>query len=229
MARHSNFIIFFSSLFIGLGVFSFTPGLSDFLTRYFFPQQVKKLPRSLAQYSQVKGKVWRRYQGNSQNTRLVRKGHLHDGDMLSTDKRSSLDIILPNQTQIRLLEQTKAVIEFWNSKDPKSPVYLTIFFGDFELIKEGTPGGLYIVQDHQLFTPSFRPKKSAYTLNLKNAELRIAEDPPQKGLASDSPSFSSPDTSSPIQTEEKQTISHLEAASPPPRGESKPEVSPETL
>lgn len=37
-------------------------------------------------------------------------------------------------------------------------------FGDFELLRDGAKGKLFIIKDRQLFSPSFRPKKKGFEL-----------------------------------------------------------------
>ncbi len=175
MLRHPASFIFACCVTIGLSVVSFTPNFSQFMARYFHPEKQSKLGTEIAKYTLSEGdRVWRRFHGRPRNTRLLKSGLIHHQDQLLVDKKSSLSLSLPNGTELRLLENTKAIIELWNPNDTNSPIYLTILFGDFELLRDGAKGKLFIVKDRQLFSPSFRPRKKGFELNFKSSEIGIA-------------------------------------------------------
>jgi hypothetical protein len=175
MLRHPATFIFVCCAIIGLSVVSFTPDFSQFMARYFHPEKQSELGAEVAKYTLSEGdRVWRRSHGRPRNTRLLKSGSIHHQDQLLVDKKSSLFLSFPNGTELRLLENTKAIIELWNPSDTNSPIYLTILFGDFELLRDGTKGKLFIVKDRQLFSPSFRPKKKAFELTFKSSEIGIA-------------------------------------------------------
>lgn len=175
MLRHPASFIFACCITIGLSVVSFTPDFSQFMARYFHPEKQSKLGTEIAKYTVSEGdRVWRRFHGRPRNTRLLKSGSIHHQDQLLVDKNSSLSLSFPNGTELRLLESTKAIIELWNPNDTNSPIYLTILFGDFELLRDGAKGKLFIVKDRQLFSPSFRPKKKGFELTFKSSEIGIA-------------------------------------------------------
>ncbi|MBK9038753.1 MAG: AgmX/PglI C-terminal domain-containing protein [Bdellovibrionales bacterium] len=174
-ASSSCHLIFVCCAIIGLSVVSFTPDFSQFMARYFHPEKQSELGAEVAKYTLSEGdRVWRRFHGRPRNTRLLKSGSIHHQDQLLVDKKSSLSLNFPNGTELRLLENTKAIIELWNPNDTNSPIYLTILFGDFELLRDGTKGKLFIVKDRQLFSPSFRPKKKEFELIFKSSEIGIA-------------------------------------------------------
>lgn len=175
MLRHPASFIFACCVIIGLSVVSFTPDFGQFMARYFHPSIQSELGTEVAKYTLPEGeRVWRRFHGRPRNTRLLKSGSIHHQDQILVDKKSSLTLSFPNGTELRLLENTKAIIELWNPNDTNSPIYLTILFGDFELLRDGAKGKLFIIKDRQLFSPSFRPKKKGFEMIFRSSEIGIA-------------------------------------------------------
>lgn len=175
MLRHPASFIFVCCVTIGLSIVSFTPDFSQFMARYFHPEKQSELGAEIAKFTLSEGdRVWRRFHGRPRNARLLKSGSIHHQDQVLVDKKSSLSLSFPNGTELRLLENTKAIVELWNPNDTNSPVYLTILFGDFELLRDGAKGKLFIIKDRQLFSPSFRPKKKGFELTFKSSEIGIA-------------------------------------------------------
>lgn len=86
-----------------------------------------------------------------------------------------MDIRFPSGTELRLIEKTQAIVEYWNPADTNSPVYINIMIGDFELLELGQRGKVFIVKDRRLFSPSYRPKDKVFTLKLRSSKLGLAE------------------------------------------------------
>lgn len=174
MVKNPVLLVVFSTLVVGLTVFSFTPDLSQFTAQYFLPKQRRHLKPEVAKYILVNGRVWRRHHGRTKDSRLRRSGTLHHQDLLTVERRSHLDVRFPSGDELRLEEKTKAVIEYWNPADSNSPVYLTVLIGDIKVLKRGKRGKLFVIQDRQLFSPGHRPKKPPFTLRLHSSELGLA-------------------------------------------------------
>lgn len=216
MLRHPATFIFACCVIIGLSVVSFTPDFSQFMARYFHPEKQSELGTEVAKYTLSEGeRVWRRFHGRTRSTRLLKSGSIHHQDQILVDKKSSLSLSFPNGTELRLLENTKAVIELWNPNDTNSPIYLTILFGDFELLRDGAKGKLFIIKDRQLFSPSFRPKKKGFELIFRSSEIGIARrelNPTPEEAKAENPNEvvegeeATPQPASPTPTPKKETL-----------------------
>jgi len=175
MLKNPVLIIFITCLLVGLLVFSFTPNMSDLVSKQFFPTKMQGTNLQVAKYINVRGQVWRSYFGRTRKTRLRRAGSLHHQDLITVERSAYLDIGFPSGTRLRLMEKTQAIIEYWNPADTNSPVYVNILMGNFELIKQGQRGKVFIIKDRHLFSPAHRPKDKVFVLRLDSSKLGLAK------------------------------------------------------
>jgi hypothetical protein len=92
----------------------------------------------------------------------------HDAVLVRTGSLARL--IFQGGAEINVLEDSEILVEFFNPKDPLSPVYMTLRRGDLEIKKPGVAGRLFIVKDKQVLS------LSQWTANLNQPSNVVSVD-----------------------------------------------------
>jgi len=104
---------------------------------------------------------------------------LRDGDRVELDAGSNAVVSLTSGDELQLLPLSSLGMQLWVPTDANSPVYLTLFAGDFDLRSAGLKGRAYVVREGRLYLPGQKPSNLAPSLTVKKpANISLSDSNP---------------------------------------------------
>lgn len=161
-----------SSRFLALFLVSLGLGLG--LAVYLFSREISVSPpaadveRELAVVSQIQGQARVLAYGETQKRTLEEEAPksertLQHLDLLQTGLNSQALLTLPSGYELRLEPHTQILLEAWG-QEPQSPTYIHLLSGNFEVLRAGQRGQVFVLRDRKLFYPEGSTAVAQYEL-----------------------------------------------------------------
>lgn len=166
MTTTRTLALFVGLLAVGTFVFFISPYWTEKLGHQ-FDSKPDPLP-TVGSLEPVTGSVERRHYGEVEFQPLNESGSLFHLDGLKLSEASSAHMLLADYI-LALSGPALVVLERWMSGDEQSPLVLRLLSGELSVVKEGTPGKVYVIRGDEMTDPKGAVVKPLTTLKISSA------------------------------------------------------------